>query len=133
MNLTELLDLTACRWPQKPALIEGPTVVSYAGLVEKVRAASAELKALQVKAGSRVGLCHPNNIDYVALTFALWRLNAAVVPIPIECTESELSAIIETLQLEVLLSQQPQGKSVPMSSGGFFTKLAPARPADNHG
>ena len=28
MNLTELLDTTAARWPQKPALIEEATVVS---------------------------------------------------------------------------------------------------------
>src|SRR5207248_5821898 len=123
MNLTELLDLTACRWPQKPALIEGSTVVSYAALLEKVAAAGAQLKALGLGAGSRVGLCHPNNIDYIVLTFALWRLKAVVVPIPIECMECEFSAIAETMQLEALLSQQAQGQSVPMPPGGFFTRL----------
>jgi len=132
MNLTELLDATARRWPRKPALIEGSTVIFYESLIERISAASAQLKAVQVRPGSRIGLHCPNNSDYVAWTFALWRLNAVVVPIPIECVSSEVSAITETMQLEALLSHQPQPGGVPLASGGCFTKLHPRRPPDNH-
>ena len=133
MNLTELLDNTARQWPQQPALVEDSTIVSYAQLVEKVDQFAARLKALRVSPGSRVGLCYPNSVNYVALTFALWRINAIVVPVPMECAEEELAAIAETMQLEAVLSQKPREQSAALSPDCFFTPLMPATPADNHG
>ena len=133
MNLTELLDRTATRWPQKTALIEGDNIVSYAGLVQKIAALASQLQALQVHSGCRVGLCLPNSINYVEMTFALWRINAVVVPIPMECTEEESSGIAATMRLEAIISQKPRGQSTPLSTDCFFTKLTPASPPDNHG
>lgn len=133
MNLTELLDQTASRWPTKAALIEGDTVLSYARLVEEVAALSLQLEALQLPPGCRVGLCFPNSIHYVALTFALWRITAAIVPIPIECTDEEFFALATTMQLDAVLTQKPLGQSVPISPEGFFTRLTPTPPSDCHG
>jgi long-chain acyl-CoA synthetase len=133
MNLTELLDKTAGRWPQKPALIEGEIILSYAGLVQKTAELASQLQALQVQPGCRVGLRQPNSINYVALTFALWRLKAVVVPIPMECTEEELSNIAATMQLEAILGERPRGQSAILQSNCFFTRLTPASPPDNHG
>ena len=96
MNLTELLDDAAGRWPQKPALIEGAVIVSYAQLVAKIAHFNSQLQLFNLSSGSRVGLLFPNSIDYIALTFALWRANAVVVPIPMECTAEEISSITET-------------------------------------
>src|SRR5438876_12251478 len=104
MNLTELLDRTASRWPDKPALIEGSTIVSYAALVEKVAALASQLQAIGIPAGCRVGLCCPNGSSYVALTFALWRINAVVVAIPMECPEQEVSSIAAMRQGGAILS-----------------------------
>jgi len=134
MNLTELLDSTASRWPQQPALIEESAIVSYAHLVEKVDSFAVQLRALPISQGGRVGLCYPNSITYVALTFALWRINAVVVPIPMECAEEELSSIAETMQLAGILSLKPiDPGSVSLQPDCFFTRLTPAVPADNHG
>jgi long-chain acyl-CoA synthetase len=133
MNLIDLLDNTARQWPQQPALVEETSIVSYAQLVEKVDQLAARLKALEVSPGSRVGLCYPNSIHYVALTFALWRINAIVVPIPMECPDEELSGIAETMQLEAILSQTPRHESVSVAHDCFLTRLTPATPADNHG
>lgn len=133
MNLTELLDKTVSRWPQKTALVESDDIVSYADLVQKIAALASRLRAFQVKSGCRVGLCLPNSINYVALTFALWRINAVVVPIPTECTEEEFSNIVETMRLEAIISQKPRGQGVSLSPHLFFTKLSPAAPPNNHG
>src|SRR5450432_1470373 len=118
MNLTELLDITATRWPKKPALIEGATVVSYAELVEKTNALASQLETI-LSPGSRVGLYCPNSIAYVAMTFALWRVNAVVVPIPTECTEEELSTLAAAMQLEAVISPQPREASVPLPGKCF--------------
>ncbi len=133
MNLTELLDATASRRPQKPALIDDSTVVTYAGLVELVAAFAARLGTLHLPPGARVGLCYPNSIDYVALTFALWRVKAVVVPLPMECTAEELADIAATMQLEAILGQKPSPHSAPLTANCFVTRLTPAAPADNHG
>jgi long-chain acyl-CoA synthetase len=133
MNLTELLDKTARDWPEKMALIEGESAVSYAALAEQTVVLAAQLQALRLPPGCRVGLCLPNSIHYVALTFALWRINAVVVPIPMECTEDELSNMAATMQLEAILSQKPRGQSVALRANIYLTRLVPALPPDHHG
>ena len=133
MNLTELLDYAACRWPQKPAFIENNATVSYAGLVEKVARFTSQLKLSELSPGCRVGLLYPNSTDYVALTFALWRVNAVVVPIPMECTADEISSLATAMQLEIILSQKAGAQSVALSAECFLTRLTPTIPANNHG
>ncbi len=86
-----------------------------------------------MRPGSRIGLCYPNSVTYVALTFALWRISAIVVPIPMECTGEELSTIAESMQLESILSPKPLGQGVPLPPDCFFTRRAPRLPPDNHG
>jgi long-chain acyl-CoA synthetase len=86
-----------------------------------------------MKPGCRVGLCLPNSISYVALTFALWRINAVAVPIPTECTEEEVSNIAATMRLEAIISPKPHAQSVSLAPELFFTKLTPSSPPENHG
>ena len=133
MNLTELLDKTASDWPKRTALIEGDKAVSYAELVENTVGFATLLQALRLPPACRVGLYFPNSVSYVALTFALWRIDAVVVPIPMECTEDELSNIATTMQLEAILSQKPRGQSVSLRPNVFFTRLTPTLPSDHHG
>lgn len=133
MNLTELLDKTASDWPKRMALIEGDNAVSYGELIETTVVLATQMQALQLPPACRIGLCFPNSVNYVALTFALWRINAVVVPIPMECTEDELSNIATTMQLEAILSQKPRAQSVLLRPNVFFTRLTPAFPADHHG
>ena len=61
--------------------------------MELVATFATHLSTLKLPSGARVGLCYPNSIDYVALTFALWRVSAVVVPLPMECTAEELADI----------------------------------------
>jgi long-chain acyl-CoA synthetase len=133
MNLTELLENSARRWPQKTAFVEDSTEISYAALAEKIDAFADKLKSLEFPPGLRVGLCFPNSVNYVALTYALWKINAIVVPVPTECPPEELSEIAATMELSAILSQKPLVQSKPLASDLFFTKLNPATPPDNHG
>ena len=133
MNLTELLDNTAARWPQKPALIEESAVVSYAELAQLTNELAAKLQSLGITCGGRLGLAFPNGVSYVALTFALWRVKAVVVPIPTECTEEEIAELAAAMQLEGILSQQSRGESKALAADCFFARLAPPSSPDNHG
>ena len=133
MNLTELLDQTAARFPQKIALVEESTKISYAALVQKVNELAAQLQSQGITPGQRAGLCLPNSIDYVALTYALWRVGAVVVPIPAECPPEEVSEIRDAMQLATLVHLKPTEKSVTLAPDCHLTHLTPAQPADNHG
>lgn len=133
MNLAELVESAAARWPQKPALIEEDTVVSYAELQSRVAEIARLLAELPITPGCRVGLCHPNSVAYVVLTFALWQVNAVVVPIPTECTEDEIAEITRDIQLEAILSPKPRDQSVALAPDCFFARLTPPSPPDNHG
>jgi long-chain acyl-CoA synthetase len=133
MNLTESLEQTAARWPQKPALIEESTALTYGELARHVEAWANRLHALRIEAGARVGLAYPNGIAYVALTFALWRLKAVVVPVPTECPEEEVEEITGAMQLAGILTPKSRGASLEIAPDCHFTTLHPATPPDNHG
>ncbi|MBI3880960.1 MAG: acyl--CoA ligase [Verrucomicrobia bacterium] len=133
MNLTELLEEAAGRWPHKAAFIEEGVPVSYSALVEKINALAAQFRALQLPTGCRVGLCHANGVGYVALTFALWKVNAVVVPVPTESTPEEIADMIAAMQLEAMLAPKPSAGSVAVGPEIFFTRLNPPSPPDNHG
>lgn len=133
MNLIESLERTAARWPQKAALVEDATVVSYAELLQRVNAFAEGLRAQQVLPGQRIGLAFANSVTYVALTYALWRCGVVVVPVPTECSEDEIREIIEAMQLQAIVTPKPRGESVSLAPDVFFTRLQPIAPPDNHG
>jgi len=133
MNLNELLEGIATRCAEKPALVEDETVVTYGSLRNQIAEIAARLLALCLPPGCRMGLCHPNSSAYVVLTFALWKINAVVVPIPTECTEEEIAEIATAIQLEAILSPKPRGQSTALAPDCFFTRLTPSSMPDNHG
>src|SRR6267142_324896 len=133
MNLSELLDESAARWPEKPAIIEGDIAISYKALQARISSLTSQLQQLQLSPSCRIGLCYPNGIDYVVLTFALWRMNVVVVPIPTESTDEEFLTIAASMELEGILSQKPLGESRQISDNCFFARAQPAARADTHG
>jgi long-chain acyl-CoA synthetase len=133
MNLSELLDESAARWPEKPAIIEGDVAISYKALQARISSLASQLRQLQLSPSCRIGLCYPNCIDYVALTFALWRMNVVVVPIPTESSDEEFLTITGAMELEGILSQKPLGNSVQVQENCFFTRAQPPARANNHG
>ena len=89
------------------------------------------MQSLGFKQGDRIGLSYPNGALYIALTFALWRINAVAVPIPTECSEAEVSHMIVALGLAGIVSQQRRPHSVELPNlAGFFEKFT-TPPADN--
>jgi long-chain acyl-CoA synthetase len=133
MNLTELLDHTARRSPQKTAFVEDFNVVSYAALVEKINSFATHLEKLSLPPGARVGLCFSNSVNYVALTYALWKINAIAVPVPTECPPEEFFEIAATMELSAVLGEKSLTQSQMLTPEIFFTRLNPSTLPDNHG
>src|SRR5262245_46303251 len=113
MNLVELLNSSAQRWPDKSAIIDDGAATSYAALVENIRTLAERLRSSGVKPGSRVGVSCPNSVSYIAITFALWEIGAIAVPIPTECAAEEITDIVAALGLAAIVSRQPRGRALP--------------------
>jgi len=90
MNLYDLFKKTADRYPENPAIIEGSRIVSYRVLDTIISGIAKDLEAKGVAPGQLIGLCFPNSIAYIAFTYAIWKLDAAVVPIDVELKENEI-------------------------------------------
>jgi long-chain acyl-CoA synthetase len=133
MNLTELLDQAVRRWPEKAAFLEGGSAVSYRQLVDRIDAAAVQLRQAGVTPSFRVGVRQPNSVAYVVTTFALWRLQAAAVPVPIECSEDEVANLVEAMQLGAIIHPAPNGAGESRSAEFRFQRLPRATPPDHHG
>lgn len=105
MNLVDLLDATVERQPGEPAIVgsaEGE-VLSYAELKAWIDETAGRLAEAGVRAGQCVGLHVPSGREYICLTYALWRLDACVVPIPTELSAVEKMRVCEGIALDHIL------------------------------
>jgi acyl-CoA synthetase (AMP-forming)/AMP-acid ligase II len=104
MNLFHLFAKTANELPAEIALIQGEKRIRYGDLLLLIGELAADLADLGVVKGQRIGLRFPNSIAYVALTYAVWKLEAAIVPIPMELKAAEVEEIRRTMRLAGLIS-----------------------------
>jgi long-chain acyl-CoA synthetase len=133
MNLNEMLADAACLYPGKPAVIEGHNQTSYAALVGMISGLERLLRQAKIQSGARVGLHLPGNTHYIALTYALWRIRAVVVPIPMECSREEVAEIIGKMELAAVVSATADATAELLVQGIYLHRLPVVTPADNHG
>ena len=135
MNLVELLDATAARQPEHPAII-GPADdenLSYAQFRTWVDETAELLSGHGVRKGHCVGLHCPSGRNYICLTYAIWRLGACVVPIPTELSAEEKMRVCEGIALDYILSDRGgKGKlspafAEPSQGVDDFIWIAPAK------
>ena len=79
MNLARNLERSAFFFPDRPAVCEGSSEMSYAELNEKANRIATALIRMDVKPGDNDGLCAPNSGDWLAFYFGV--LKAAAVPV----------------------------------------------------
>ncbi|BBL72927.1 class I adenylate-forming enzyme family protein [Methylomagnum ishizawai] len=101
-NLSDAIFHHAERRPQVPALVEGPTVLSYREFAAWVGAASRYLRGLGVEAGDRVGLILDNHADHFILAFALMRIGATPIEIPTDLPPPMQDAVIQRCAIKAL-------------------------------
>jgi len=88
--LTDLLDRSVARYPERIAIDFLGRTWRYGELGERVRRAARGLQDLGLKPGDRFGLCLPNTPYFVILYFAALRCGAIVVNFNPLYTEREL-------------------------------------------
>src|SRR5690625_1765199 len=109
--LTSLLDDAAARWPQRTALIDPATTLSYAQLDAAADNAAAGLHRLGVAPGDRVLLQLPNSVAFAIALFGLLRAGA----VPVLCLPGHRTAEIGHLAAV----SEAVGIVIPDATAGF--------------
>jgi long-chain acyl-CoA synthetase len=120
MNLDELFRTTARQQPEHPAVI-GPgagDMLTYAQLDAIIDEQCRNLERSGVGPGHCVGLHCASGIDYLTLTYALWRSRACVVPLPVELAPGEKRQILSDIGLDALITETPEPEfAAPIERG----------------
>ncbi len=94
-SLPALLRDAAERFGDRPAYVEGDTTLSYAGLLDRVRATAAGYRAHGLEPGGRVVVWAPNSIEWVVAALAVSYAGGTLVPANSRYTGHEVAALVD--------------------------------------
>lgn len=106
MNISEILAQNARKFPQKRAVIEGASSLSFLELDRRVNQLASSLLKLGIEKGDRVVLYMPNTLEFVLSYFAVLRIEAIVVPVNAKLTAPEVEYILEHSEAKALIAHQ---------------------------
>ena len=89
-NLADLIRSAAGSHPDKAALVEADTSLTWGEFDRRVDRVAAGLADRLSEAGARVGILLPNCIDFAIAYFAILRAGLVAVPLNIGFTAGEL-------------------------------------------
>lgn len=112
-QLFALLERAALTWPDEVALVKGNRRLSFAELKRAAEHLAIELRCASIEPGDKVGLLCPNGPEYVIGSFALFAINAVVVPIFPGLKELEVAALHKDLRLDGICSSPELENALP--------------------
>ncbi|WP_113926830.1 long-chain-fatty-acid--CoA ligase [Bacillus sp. P14.5] len=95
MNISNLLERNARKYPFQEAVISGEHRVNYFELDQQVNKFASALRLQGITAGDKVVLFMPNTLEFVISYFSVLRLGAVIVPINAKLTGEEVRYILE--------------------------------------
>lgn len=127
-----LLYAAAEKKPDATALVQGDSRVSYKELVALIESVALDLQGRGVVRGRLVAVRVPNSIACIVFTYAIWRCCAAVVPIAVELTATEVDSIVEHIRPHFLIKELLSGSSglliCPWINTPFFIEQCAGNP-----
>ena len=81
LNLAVLLEESAKKHPEKPALVLGERILDYAGLRKAAKKFANALVSMGIESGDKVAIMLPNVPEYVIAYYGILNAGAAVVPL----------------------------------------------------
>ena len=94
MNISNLLARHARKYPNQTAVISLGQETTYQQLDDQVNKIAGSLRASGIVKGDKVGIFMPNVQEFVALYFAIQRINAVVVPINAKFVTREIEYVL---------------------------------------
>ena len=95
--------------PQRVALVEGTTELTWAAFEERTNRLARALLGLGVRRGDRVGVLLANSVAFMEATFAIAKLGAIMVPVNTRLGAPEVGYILADAGADVLISHDVLG------------------------
>ncbi len=89
-----ILQAAARAWPDRPAYVAGKSTLTFAGLLDRVRAMARGYLAEGLSSGGRVVLWGPNSIDWVVHALAVTYAGGVLVPVNSRYTGHEVADLV---------------------------------------
>jgi acyl-CoA synthetase (AMP-forming)/AMP-acid ligase II len=115
-NLSDPLFHHAASRPDRPAIIDGPSMLTYGELAELVGKASVYLRGHDVGVGERVGVNLSSGADHVVLVLALLRVGATLTEIPYSSATPPDRAQLERLGITRMFIESDAPAPDPIAS-----------------
>ncbi|HEY1972811.1 MAG TPA: FadD3 family acyl-CoA ligase [Pseudonocardia sp.] len=93
----------AARWPDRPALIEGPSRMSWPELAERVAELARFFVAEGVRPGERIAVLAPNTWHWVVAALGVLSAGAALVPVSTRFTATETLDVLHRCRATALV------------------------------
>ncbi|MDH6242785.1 class I adenylate-forming enzyme family protein [Mycobacterium sp. OTB74] len=103
-TIEALLTLRAGEEPEKVAVVDPDSRVTYRELDSTTTKLAAVLVHMGVGKGTRVGLIMPNSVQWVQIALAVTRIGALLVPLSTLLTPNELAAQLKVASVQLLIS-----------------------------
>lgn len=127
------LEVSATRYPQRPAFICFDSVLTYARLKTQAEALAGFLqKRCGVARGDRVLLFAQNSFQFVVAYYAILRADAVVVPInPMNLTEELRHYVKDSGAKAAVVAQELWGSAGPLAADGTLAHVVVAAYSDD--
>ena len=106
MNLGNLLDQTARKYPEHIALVQGDQQWTWRQVNQRVNAAVTALRAMGVQSGERLLVQLKNGLPLFESAFIAFKLGLVWVPVNFRLTPQEVVYIATSSNASVLLTQE---------------------------
>jgi amino acid adenylation domain-containing protein len=111
--LHQLLEQSAARFPDRPAVVQGDWVVSYADMDSRANQLAQLLLSEGVEVGDRVGLFIDKSIEAVVGIYGILKAGASYVPLDFRAPSARLGYIAGNCGLHWLITTAKKAKQWP--------------------
>ena len=102
-NLATMLTQTATRLPDRPAIIRGDKVWTWAQFNARVNALAAAMRDQGVGSMSKVLLHSANCMDSLTVLYATWRLGAIIVPTNFKLLPEDIVSLAQVVSPDLII------------------------------
>jgi fatty-acyl-CoA synthase len=99
----QMFEKHAAKQPSKIAVAEKSRSITYGELDAMIGRVAQNLSNIGAKEGTRIIVCFSNNIEYVALYFAVARLGAVIIPLTTTLTDDEIQTFCRAAKSDFIL------------------------------
>jgi acyl-CoA synthetase (AMP-forming)/AMP-acid ligase II len=103
-SIPAALARSAARFPEREAVVDGDTRLTFGELWERAQVVGRALVASGIDAGDRVAIWAPNSVEWIVASFGVYAAGAVLVPFNTRYKGEEAGHILRTSRARLLVT-----------------------------